>query len=61
MKATAPSYSSKDSVRMVRSDSQHDVDEQGDGAGLLVPDPRRGGGSKGKVRWCCVTFAYQNV
>ncbi len=61
MKATAHSYSSEDSVRMVRSDSPHDVDEQGYGADLLVPDPRRGGGSKGEVRWGCVTFAYQNV
>jgi hypothetical protein len=35
----------------------HDVDEQGYGADLLDPDPRRGGGSKGEVRWGCLTIA----
>ena len=39
----------------------HDVDEQGNGADLLDPDPRRGGGSKGEVRCDCETFAYQDV
>ena len=39
----------------------HDMDEQGYGADLLDPDPRRGGGSKGEVQWGCETFAYQDV
>ena len=37
------------------------MDEQGNDADLLEPDPRRGDGSKGDVTvsWGCETFAYQ--